>query len=107
MTNKFQPENPTMLVGAALDKKQGSYKKKNLKLLIVEDNDSLREYLEHSMESRYETKTAENGKVALEMIEKCMPDMIISDVGMPEMDGIALTNHLKSTYETSIFLFYC
>lgn len=76
-------------------------KNKKLKLFIVEDNDRLREYLEYSLGPYFKVKSAENGELAINMILKDMPDIIVSDVGMPKMNGIELTNLLKSKYETS------
>ncbi|MEL7121413.1 MAG: response regulator [Bacteroidota bacterium] len=72
-----------------------------LKLLVVEDNDELRQYLKNTLTANFQVYTAPDGKVALEMTRKYNPDMIIADVGMPEMDGIELTNQLKSEFETS------
>lgn len=70
-------------------------------LLIVEDNDSLKEFLQQSLQNSYKIVVANDGAIAWEMIQKKMPDMIISDVMMPNMDGFELCRLIKSTYETS------
>ncbi|MEO1013498.1 MAG: hybrid sensor histidine kinase/response regulator transcription factor, partial [Bacteroidota bacterium] len=75
--------------------------RKKLKLLVAEDNQSLREYLQNSLSRFYNVKTAENGKIALALIEQYAPDIVVSDVGMPIMNGRELTNHIKTKYETS------
>jgi len=64
-------------------------------LLIVEDDDEVRRYLCEQLSSDYHVREAVNGKVALDLIFEKMPDAIISDVTMPEMDGITLCKKLK------------
>ena len=70
-------------------------------LVIVEDNDTLKEFLEHSLQGRYKIVAAKDGEIAWNIIRKKMPDLIISDVMMPNMDGFELCRLIKSTYETS------
>ncbi|UII78731.1 hybrid sensor histidine kinase/response regulator transcription factor [Flagellimonas sp. CMM7] len=81
--------------------KNVSDEKKKLKLLIAEDNQSLREYLKNSLSGYYRVKTVENGKMALNLIDRFTPHIIISDVGMPVMNGLELTHNIKTKYETS------
>lgn len=69
-------------------------------LLIVEDNDDVRQFVRSGLEKLYRIQEAENGRVALEKIEFEEPDLVISDVMMPEMDGLQLLKHLKSHRET-------
>ncbi|MDA3853031.1 MAG: substrate-binding domain-containing protein [Bacteroidales bacterium] len=69
-------------------------------VLIVEDNDDVRQFVRSGLEKHYRIQEAENGKVALEKIELEDPDLVISDVMMPEMDGLQLLKHLKSHRET-------
>lgn len=69
-------------------------------LLIVEDNDDVRDFVRSGLEPHYRIMEAENGKLALDKIEEQEPDLIISDVMMPEMDGIELLKHIKNTRET-------
>lgn len=72
-----------------------------LKILIVEDNDDLRSYMKLSLSSYYQIYTAENGAVAWDNILKINPDIVISDLQMPEMDGFELCKKIKNTFETS------
>ncbi len=65
-------------------------------LLIVEDNDDLRNLLKQSFEDNYNVITAPNGTIGVELALEHIPDLIISDIMMPEKDGIALTKELKS-----------
>lgn len=68
-------------------------------VLIVEDNHELRNYLLHLLSNEYKMLEAENGLKALEVLEKSNADIIISDVVMPEMDGLSFLQRLKSDIE--------
>lgn len=65
-------------------------------VLIVEDNKELRNYLKDKLKPDYAVICANNGKEGLEKAEKYGPDIIISDVMMPEMDGLELCKAIKS-----------
>lgn len=65
-------------------------------ILVVEDNVELRRFLINNMKDYYTVFEACNGVEALNIIEKEEIDMIISDILMPEMDGIELCKHVKS-----------
>ncbi|MPQ47480.1 response regulator [Marinifilum sp. N1E240] len=69
-------------------------------LLIVEDNFEMLLFLEDSFKSEYKVKTAQNGHEALEVISEFTPDIILSDVMMPIMDGITLCKKLKDQKTT-------
>lgn len=75
--------------------------KQKIKLLIVEDNRDLREYINMSLSHYFNTYTAENGKDAWEKIPSINPDIVLSDYNMPEMNGFELCEKIKKTYETS------
>lgn len=68
-------------------------------ILIAEDNTELRDYMKIELSSKYKMLTAENGKIAFEMTKKHMPDIVISDIMMPEMNGYELVNKIKSIKE--------
>ena len=70
-------------------------------LLIVEDNDDIREYIVSSFSNNYRIITATNGKEGLEQAQKHIPDIIISDIMMPVMDGIELCKRVKEDICTS------
>ncbi len=66
------------------------------RVLVVEDNYDFRSYLQSILEGQYEVLTAKNGKEALKILKKEMPDLIISDIMMPEMNGLEFVNSLRS-----------
>lgn len=70
-------------------------------ILLVEDNNEIVGYIQHILEPAYEVLISKNGVEALEMLEKHHPDLIVTDVMMPEMDGIEFTLKLKNNFETS------
>lgn len=71
-------------------------------LLIVDDNSELTDFLKESFEKEFkEILVAYNGQMALQMICEKLPDVIISDVMMPKMDGYELCRQIKSNLKTS------
>ena len=70
-------------------------------VLLVEDNDDFRFYLKDNLKVRYTILEAINGKKGLEVANHHLPDLIVSDVMMPEMDGFELCRRLKSNPSTS------
>ena len=65
-------------------------------VLLVEDNDEFREYLREVFQRDYQLLEAPNGKVGLDITLDKIPDLIVSDVMMPEMDGIELCRIIKT-----------
>ncbi|WP_316841562.1 two-component regulator propeller domain-containing protein [Pedobacter gandavensis] len=78
-----------------------SDQQKKATVLIVEDNSELRNLIKESLEGSYQVLLAENGKLGWEMATLEIPDLIISDVMMPEMDGFTLCNQLKTDERTN------
>jgi signal transduction histidine kinase/ligand-binding sensor domain-containing protein/DNA-binding response OmpR family regulator len=70
-------------------------------VLVVEDNADLRTFITHKLEDAYNVLEAENGLLGLEKAESGSPDIIISDVMMPKMDGLELCAALKGNLGTS------
>ena len=64
-------------------------------LLVVEDNDDLRDFLASILESEYEVTQAVNGREGLEKARAVHPDFILTDVMMPEMDGMSMVRQIK------------
>lgn len=67
------------------------------KVLLVEDNEDLRAYIRDHLSARYKVVEATNGIEALRLATDEKPDLVISDVMMPEMDGYTLCRKLKAT----------
>lgn len=70
-------------------------------VLIVEDNKELRNHLKSELSYQFQVKEAANGLLGLKMIKKLYPDIVISDVMMPEMDGFEMCRQAKNDIETS------
>lgn len=70
-------------------------------LLVVEDNDDLRDFLASILESEYEVTQAVNGREGLDKARALHPDFILTDVMMPEMDGLSMVREIKSDTNTS------
>lgn len=70
-------------------------------LLIVDDNDGIRNFIKQVLKDKYTVYTAENGEKALEVLKNITPKIIITDIMMPVMDGIELCKIIKSKKETS------
>lgn len=73
--------------------------KEKYKILIVEDNDSLREMLVGIFESFYTVITATNGKEGLEKVRTEQPNIVLSDIVMPEMSGTELCHAIKKDFD--------
>ncbi len=71
------------------------------RIMVVEDNDELRKYLEHTLSEDYSVQTFANGKDALTVVKEYKPELIISDIMMPEMRGDELCAAIKNDIETS------
>lgn len=77
------------------------HKNEKLVLLIVEDNKDVKQYLKSILSSDYHIEFSENGKEGFEKASNLIPDLVISDVMMPVMDGLAFCEKLKSDLRTS------
>lgn len=70
-------------------------------ILLVEDNDDLREFLANSLSKGYEILSAINGKEAYEIATNKLPDLIITDIMMPVMDGLAFASKINDNEYTN------
>lgn len=70
-------------------------------LLIIEDHDQLREFISNILGARLRTLTARNGEEGLRLAGKYIPDLIITDLMMPVMDGYAVCSKIKNQELTS------
>ena len=71
----------------------------DLTLLIVEDNDELRRFIRQIFASKYQVHEAADGLEGLQMANELMPDIVISDVMMPQLDGFGLAQRMRQSNE--------
>lgn len=90
LTQKVEEAHSLSLV-EAVEKKENK-----AKVLLVEDNADLREYLESILSATYRVQCAENGFEGLNVITEYQPDIIVSDIMMPEMDGYEMMKAIRS-----------
>ncbi|MGN1211900.1 MAG: two-component regulator propeller domain-containing protein [Candidatus Cryptobacteroides sp.] len=74
---------------------------KDVTVLVVDDNDQLRKYLYELLSVKYDVITADNGMRAYELAISEQPDLILSDIVMPQMSGIELCRRIKENESTS------
>ncbi len=94
------PQERTKMNPTLLNKELDRLKEKPT-LLVVDDNEELLDFISEVLSDDYTIVRAINGKFGLEKVKECLPDLIISDVMMPEIDGYELTNQIKSDINTS------
>jgi signal transduction histidine kinase/ligand-binding sensor domain-containing protein/DNA-binding response OmpR family regulator len=81
-------------------KKTAAHNKNIRSVLLVEDDVDILNYIDSELSSKYTIYRANNGKEGLNKALKCMPDIIVSDIVMPEMDGLTLCKLLKANDKT-------
>lgn len=70
------------------------------RILLVEDNADMRDYLKRLLQERWQVETARHGAIALDLIQRQLPDLVLSDVMMPEVDGFQLLKRLRENAVT-------
>jgi DNA-binding response OmpR family regulator/nitrogen-specific signal transduction histidine kinase len=70
-------------------------------VLVIEDNEDMRQYLFSSLKTFYKVTEAEDGHTGWQKALSCHPDLIISDISMPHMDGISLSKKIKTDKRTN------
>jgi len=73
---------------------------KSHSLLVIEDNEELLQLMTQLLSREYNVLTAQNGKEGVSIVENEDIDLIVSDIMMPEMDGIEFCKHIKNNFET-------
>lgn len=67
------------------------------KVLLVEDNDDFRSYLKSAISEKYDVEVAENGLEGLKMMSHFKPDIVVSDIMMPKMNGLEMMKEIRTT----------
>ncbi len=70
-------------------------------LLIIDDNEDIREYLRHNLASNFNIQEASNGPGGISLAENSIPDIVLTDIMMPGMNGIQVCKTLKNDQRTS------
>ena len=83
------------------EEKTGTLKSNKPLVLIVDDSEDVRKYLSSLLKNEYEISTASNGEEGIKNAAEILPDIIISDIMMPSMDGIEFCQKIKSDWRTS------
>ena len=96
----YEPDVPTVPLKLAGELRTEDNDKLH-RILIVEDNDELRNYLFQSFSPIYNVQVCNNGKEALTIVKQFWPGLILSDIMMPEMRGDELCIAIKNDIETS------
>ncbi|MGV3640832.1 MAG: hybrid sensor histidine kinase/response regulator, partial [Adhaeribacter sp.] len=93
-----QPEAPGI---PAQEEKAGGKTRKKPLVLLVEDNEDFRFYLKDNLQHLYQIHEAPNGRLGWQQALHLLPDLIVSDIMMPEMDGLAFCRKVKQDPRTS------
>lgn len=96
LDNQVYYQRPILVEEAAVDEEKSKSKTKSKHyVLVVEDDEEIRRYICNELSNEFNVVESPNGKEALAMILKKAPDLVISDVMMPEMDGLTLCRKIK------------
>ncbi|MEL6864812.1 MAG: ATP-binding protein [Bacteroidota bacterium] len=93
--------SPVLATTTLTNKRFGKAGNQADRLLIVEDNPDVVAYLASCLENQYQLEFAYNGRAGIDKALESVPDIIVSDVMMPEKDGFELCDHLKNDEKTS------
>lgn len=98
-TDEVKEQKPKAVISESMEQEEG--RKERYSILIVEDNKDMLSFVTRQLSTLYNVLTAGNGLKALEVLEQNEVDLVISDVMMPEMDGMELCRRLKSDLDYS------
>lgn len=95
-----QPDNKAEMPQPEMTDSEDENTLPDTTILIIDDNKELLWMLKDILSDEYAILTAENGEEGLEVLKQETPDLIITDIMMPKIDGITLTKQLKSNKHT-------
>ena len=100
-TTTEQPDHSNDMAAAAVQNGETANNEERPTLLIVDDNADIRAYLKHILKGRYDLCEAADGQEGLRVAKEEVPDLIVSDVMMPVMNGLEFCQHIKKELVTS------
>jgi len=87
-------------VPSATDPREGVSEERS-RILIADDNADMREYLRRLLASQYDVEALPDGEAALQSALECLPDLVVTDVMMPKLDGFGLLKALRADTRTA------
>lgn len=96
-----EKEQDAPALATDLKKPRRIRKRTNYHIAVVDDEEEIRNFLQTELGESYQVQTYSDGKKALEGIVEDVPDLVISDIIMPEIDGFTLLRRLKNNTKTS------
>ncbi|SEJ74290.1 Two component regulator propeller [Dyadobacter sp. SG02] len=100
-TGDYIGSTPAEMVAMLPVNPNGVDTRKTNTILIIEDNDQLRVFIRDLFEGEFNTLEAENGLQGLQLANEHLPDIVLSDIMMPDMNGLQVCSHLKEGITTS------
>ena len=93
--------NPAVEISYMTEEHQRWLKEERKAILLVEDNADLRQLIAETLNEKFQITQARDGLEALQLMEKKDFDLVISDIMMPNKDGVSLCNEIKNNLDTS------
>ncbi len=97
-TSKSEMVDDAFIIDQPADKATNDVEKSTI--VIVDDNDDMRAYIIAQLQNKFNCLDAENGFEGWKLIQENIPDLVISDVMMPGMNGLELCQYIKSDFKT-------
>lgn len=94
-SDETKDESVSLLAGETIDSDMMLEHDDVISILVVEDNAEMRLFLTNILSDSYKVLVADNGEIGLKIARESLPDMILTDVMMPVMDGLDMIRHLK------------
>jgi signal transduction histidine kinase/DNA-binding response OmpR family regulator/ligand-binding sensor domain-containing protein len=98
-----QPDTETEIAEAGISEPttECQIKTDRKRILLVEDNDEFRQFVAEQLENEFEVFQASDGQEGEMACRQCQPNLIITDITMPKMDGVELCKRIKNNIDTS------
>ena len=74
------------------------------RIVVIEDEPEIRGLLETSLENEYQVKTAANGREGLKLLSRQLPDLVLLDLGLPDMDGKEVIAEIRAISQLPIII---